>query len=364
MRIVSSIVLATLSVSLMGQTSPADKNSKPRQSAEQESKQPSSTPAAPEAAQEPGASNPDERQVPPAASTEQDDPRYGLLTPIPEKGGISPIYSKLYGVTADQIRHRAQVRDYTKQVRQIRQKHFGSLKSEKLRAEGLTQLKEFSDPAAFMSLITELAQEKDDVRLALLDHFKAQGDEGQAALAHVVIYDKDTAIRNEALRRLKSPAAQPVLYMVDRALRSKDADAANAAAVIVNTLDIVRAIPLLIFAQASVTGPAEPAGDLAWIAFQTQRAYVAGLVPVVGNNAGGFQPIIGVVSEGAILRVVDAVVIEYRTVVHGSLVNLTTRDWGKPTDPMGYNVQAWWDWYNKEYLPFKNQREDDSRAGG
>jgi hypothetical protein len=133
--------------------------------------------------------------------------------------------------------------------------------------------------------------------------------------------------------------------------------------VIVNALDIVRAIPMLIFAQVNVTQNQETPGDLAWIAIQTQRAYVAGLIPVAGDNAGGFQPIIGVVSEGSILRIVDAVVIEYRTVVNGSLVNLTTRDWGKPTDSFGYNVQSWWDWYNTEYVPFKNGESKDDAAG-
>lgn len=348
MRVLTSVTVAIFSLTLVGQSG-----------TEQPASGSGREPAKAQASVPPSESEQPRPEVPAAPSTTQEDPRYGLLTPIPEQGGLPPIYSKLYGITAEELRHRAQVRDYTRQIRQIRQKHFGSLKSENLRAQGMAQLSEFTDPASFIPLISELANERDDVRLALLDHFKSQGEEGQAALAHVVIYDKDTAIRNEALRRMTAPAPQPVLYMVDQALRSKDADAANAAAVIVNALDIYRAIPLLIFAQVSVTGPAEPAGDLAWIAIQTQRAYVAGLVPVVGNNAGGFQPIIGVVSEGAILRVVDAVVIEYRTVVNGSLINLTTRDWGKSTDSLGFNVQAWWDWYNKEYLPFKNAKKED-----
>jgi hypothetical protein len=164
-------------------------------------------------------------------SPDQTDRPNNLLSPIPEKGGIPPLYSKSYGILADQIRHRAVVRDYAKQIRQIRQRHFGTLRSDKLRAEGMTQLAEFIDPAAFIPLAQELAKEKDDVRLAMLDHFKAQAEEGQGALAHVVIYDNDTAIRNEALRRMKGPAPQPVLYAVDRALRSSDADVVNAAAV-------------------------------------------------------------------------------------------------------------------------------------
>ena len=135
----------------------------------------------------------------------------GLRTPIPETGGLPPIYSKLYEMTAEELRHRAAAREYGRQIRQIRHKHFGSLKAEKIRKQGLEQLAEFTDPAAFAPMIKELQQDQDDVRLAMLDHFAKQGDEGQAALAWVVLFDKDAAIRNEALRRRPTPAKQQVL---------------------------------------------------------------------------------------------------------------------------------------------------------
>ena len=173
----------------------------------------------------------------------------------------------------------------------------------------------------------------------------------------VAIFDTDAAIRNESLNRMVSPVADPVLYLLNGALRSKKHEVANAAASLTNALNVVQAIPLLIFAQATgAPNDGGGQGDLAWIAIQTQRAYVQNLTPVVGDASGAFQPIIGVVSDGVVMRVMDAYVIEYRTPVHAALVNLSSQDWGQPTEYMGYNIQSWWDWYNDEYVPFKRRK--------
>jgi hypothetical protein len=157
---------------------------------------------------------------------------------------------------------------------------------------------------------------------------------------------------------MTTPVGEPVRYMLNGALRSDKDEVVNAAATLAGALNVIETIPLLIFGQATATGNGETTGDLAWIAFQTQRAFVQGLVPVVGDNSGAFQPVVGTVSDGVVMRVVDAVVIVYRTPVHAALVNLTRNDWGQPTEHMGYNVQAWWDWFNTEYVPFKRRQAE------
>ena len=280
------------------------------------------------------------------------------LSPVPDVGGLPAIYSKDYEPTAEELKQRAVVRDYGRQIRLIRHKHFGEIKIEQVRAQGIAQLVEFTDPAAFAPLIEELAREKDDVKLALLDHFGRQGDQGQAALAWEAIFDRDPAIRNEAMKRMVSPAPEPVLYILNSALRSDRNDVVNNAATLTNALNIIDAIPLLILAQAAITdtGGGEK-GDVAWIAIQTERAFVSGLQPVVGDASGAFSPIVGILHEGVVLRVLDAVVIEYRTFVHDALVNMTTNDWGQSTEAMGYNAKAWWAWYNQQYIPFKKQQD-------
>lgn len=291
-------------------------------------------------------------------------PPEGLLTPIPENGGLPAIYSKLYDLTAEQIRHRGVTRQYAKQIRRIRHEHFGAIRSPSIRQDGIDLLAEFTDPAAFAPMIEELEREKEDVKLGLMDHFRDQGDEGQAALAWMAIHESEPAIRNEALRRMVTPVREPVRYVLNAALRSKEHEVANAAASLAGALNVIEAIPLLIFAQATATGSADSQGDLAWIAIQTQRAYVQNLVPVVGDGSGAFQPVVGIVSEGVVMRVVDAVVIEYRTPVHGALVNLTSNDWGQPTDYLGYNIRAWWDWFNTQYVPYKREQAQAAELAG
>ncbi|MHC5112806.1 MAG: HEAT repeat domain-containing protein [Planctomycetota bacterium] len=294
--------------------------------------------------------------APPPKSVIPKDPRFGLLTPIPDRGAVPPIVSLLNAPSENELAWRSRARNYEKQIRGIRRVHFGRVRSERLRTEGLELLREFTDPAAFRPMIEVTAGESDDVRLAVLDHLRDSGDEGQAGLAWVAITDKDDAIRNEAMKRMVTPVSVPVLRVFDQTLRSNKHRIANNAGWLAGTLNALETLPLLIFSQATRDPAPQDEGDLAWIAIETQRAYVADLIPVVGDSSGAFMPVVGTVSEGIVLRVTDAVVIVYRTEIHLALVTMTTRDWGQPTDQMGYDMRAWWEWYNTDYVPFKNRQ--------
>jgi hypothetical protein len=295
-----------------------------------------------------------------ATTWSQTDPRYGFLAPIPDRGAVPPIVEMAQRPSRQELDFRARSRDYGRQIRRIRHEHFGTVRVQALRDEGIAELKELVDPAAFKPLIEELAREKDDVRLAVLDHLAAQDNEGQAALAWVAIHDRDERIRHEATRRLVAPASPPVLRVLDQGLRSPVHEIANHAGTVAGATFALETIPLLIFAQA--TGdPVENEGDLAWILVATQSAYVAGIEPIVGSGSGAFAVIPGVVQEGVLLRVVDAVAIFYRTEIHRVLVAMTTEDWGQPTDYLAYDMKAWWEWYNAEYVPFKNEQLAEAR---
>ena len=56
---------------------------------------------------------------------------------------------------------------------------------------------------------------------------------------------------------------------------------------------------------------------------------------------------------GDIFFVLSGSVVVYRTEVHFALRNLTTRDWGRSTDHLGWDMKKWWAWYNEEYVPYK-----------
>ncbi len=119
----------------------------------------------------------------PPIGTAENDPRYGLLSPIPDHGGVPPIVDLLTSPAEGQIASRARSRQFTGQIRAIRRDYLGKIRVLQTRAQGIAQLREFTDPAAFMPLIRELTGEADDARLALLDHFATLGAPGQAALA-------------------------------------------------------------------------------------------------------------------------------------------------------------------------------------
>ncbi len=303
------------------------------------------------------------------------DPRYGILSPIPDRGGVPPIVDMLTRPSQGQLAFRARSRQFTQQIRAIRHEYLGKIKVAPIRAQGLAELREFTDPAAFMPLIRELTGEADDVRLGLLDHFATLGDDAQAALGWLAIYDHDPAIRHEALTRMVSPAGLPVLNVLDQALRHHRHEIANNAGFVAGALNALETIPLLIFAQATAD-PVDSQGDLAWIAIATQTAYVQRIEAVTGDAAGGFRPILGIITEGVILRVVDAVAINYRTEIHRSLVAMTTNEWGQSTEHLEYDMRRWREWYNNDYLPLKREQArlarlaaqaeagDGSAAGG
>lgn len=255
----------------------------------------------------------------------------------------------------------AELRGYPEAFRRIRHEHFGRIRSDRLRQAGLRELRQFPDPAALRPMWRTFREEPDDVRLAILDHFLDQGDEGQAALAWVAMHEDDEtaasrANQYEATRRLVGPASPDVIASLNTGLTNQDSGVANRAASIAGTLDALEVIPQLIMNQAFAPSFSGDDGDLAWIAVGRQTVYIAEVVPIVGNNAVAFQPIPAVLTEGFVFRVHDAVAIIYRTIVHRVLVTMTTDDWGQPTDHLGYDVRAWAEWYNDEYVPYKNEQ--------
>ena len=120
-------------------------------------------------------------------------------------------------------------------------------------------------------------------------------------------------------------------------------------------IDAWAAIPHLIATQYAAD-PVREKRDLAWIAIGTQRSYVQNLIPVAGDGAGAFRPVIGQITEGFVMRVTDAIAIIYRTEVHHALVGMTSRATGGDTSGNGWSFTAWRDWYNDEFLAIAQVR--------
>lgn len=284
-------------------------------------------------------------------------PQTTLYRLIPATGSVPLIYDPAKVEDREQLRLRAEAREYAHQMASLAHRSFKNARAKEARSKGLVELTEFTDAAALRPMWDVLGGEEADVILGVLDHFATRGEAGQAALVYAAIHTDDKAVRHEAVRRMTSPISDEALCEIDTGLRDSRHAIANAAGFVAGALNAVQAIPLLIFAQATEDRVAQT-GDLAWIVIGTQTTYVANLIPVVGGNAGAFQPVLGVVNEGTLLRVMDAVAITYRIDIHNSLVAMTSSEWGKPTDSFGYNMKEWWTWFNQTLVP---QKEEEAR---
>jgi len=257
--------------------------------------------------------------------------------------------------TPEELQARAEAREYRRQIREVLYRYLGRKKALEIRQEGIDRLREFTDPAAFVPLIEETRDEQDDVKLALLEHLAQQGEWGQAALAWIVINERNEAMHYEALKRITKPASDPVLAVIDAGLRSHDDFVANLSGVLAGHLEIFDAIPLLIHGQSRTQVVQEP-GDDAWILVGRQRVFIRALIPIVGDNSGAFLPVPGVLTDGVILRVVEAIAVIYRTEVHRTLVSMSTRDWGHSTADLGYDFDKWRAWYENDYAAHKTEQ--------
>jgi hypothetical protein len=244
--------------------------------------------------------------------------------------------------------------EYERRAKALKASCFGGRKGP-ARARGIVQVSDWTDPTSWSVLWRVMRGEADDVRLAVLDHFATQGGLGEAQLADLAIRDEDPAIRHEAARRITRPAGPEVLAVIDDALRAPQHAVANNAGILAGRVDAFAAIPVMIFAQATAD-QARSKADLAWIAIGTRQSYVANVVPVVGNSSGAFQPVIGSVATGVVMRVQDAVVYTYRADVHNSLVALSTRASGTSTADFGWDMPRWWTWFNTEFVPAQRAR--------
>jgi hypothetical protein len=279
-----------------------------------------------------------------------------LLTPIPATGALP--FAVNPAILAPSTPAGASQSGYEQSAKDFVRTHFG-VRRGTVRKDNLTKIATWKDPAAWQALWDAMLKEKDDVRLALLDHLALQGPLGQAMLAKIAIRSTEPAMRHEATRRIARPACDEVIAMIELGLRDSRHLTVNQAGVLAGKVDAFAVIPSLIFAQVTADEKKET-GDLAWIAQGTRTNYIANVQAVVGDGAGAFQPVIGSLQTGVLMRVEDATVYSYRSDAHHALVALTSRDWGQSTADFGWDAKQWWAWFNTEYVPYKRAQAGTS----
>jgi hypothetical protein len=251
-----------------------------------------------------------------------------------------------------------------RELYKIRAQFIRGIRNTEMRQIGITKIREFTDPAIFPSLLRIFKRDGDDVRNAILDHLAdRKSNEGDATLAWAAIFDEDPSYRAAAADRLirrSRQAGEVPFYVratVAKALKEGTDEELASAARLAQVLELVEAIPMLINAQIGGGTTARVGGgggdtSLAYILVGKQQAFVSDLTPVVADNAVAFDPTLSVVTDGVVLRVIDAVVLTYRIEVHDALVRLSSKAWGQPTDRLGWDNAAWRDWYLGEFRPY------------
>lgn len=262
------------------------------------------------------------------------------------------------------IEQQKQFRSLEKEMRKLRLHHFLGPRTVALRQEGYAKIREYTDASTFPVLVEVFLNQDADLRRVVLDHFAdRQNQDGDATLMWIAVFDKQEASRHGATERLLSrvrsggrvpDAAQLVIH---QGLQSRHEESVTSAARLAEALKLLEAVPWLINAQVvgqqtQFGGNADAPGALAWILVGTQTAFVSDLTPVVGPSAVAFDPQLDVVTEGTILRVIDAVVMTYRVDVHNALIRLTSTEWGQDTSKFGWDLDAWRNWHETEFKPY------------
>lgn len=266
----------------------------------------------------------------------------------------------------------------------IRAKFFQSTNPE-IRQVGISRLREYTDAAIFPLMLSIFKNEKPDVRNAILDHLADQKTEdADAVLAWAAVFDKTDAIRAGAAERLKKrvaaagAASRPVQYALLKGLQSNENEQVKTAGQLSYDMKLYEMLPAMIAGQVSGTSigaggmGADDGTSLGWILVGRQVSYVQDLIPVVGNGAVAFDPQIGVVTEGCVIRVIDANVYVYRYDLHQQLIGLADEGSGQSTAHMGWDQAKWMKWYTDEFVPYRaklkaeaqKQQEAVVRRGG
>jgi len=253
--------------------------------------------------------------------------------------------------------------DLERDLRKIRATYFRNIRNTEIRQAGIQRLRDFTDAAAFPSLLEIFRDEGEDVRDAVIAHLAGLGTpEADATLAWTSVFDDDKAIRREARKHLLErkqawgEVPRAVQSVVATGLhRERSNDVVTAAAQLASDLRLYDAIPMMINAQASAGGRSSRGdGALAYILVGRQQSFVSDLDPVIGDNAAGFDPQIAVVTEGVVMVVEDAAVVTYNWGVHHSLVDLSSAGWGgQSTRRLGFDGDKWRKWYEEEFLPYR-----------
>lgn len=268
-------------------------------------------------------------------------------------------------VTPEQLEFRKKELALQKELKKVRAKYFRNQRYHPTREAGVAILKkDYTQPWMFPSLLEVFTEERDEdvvstVAGILRDSNTDFGDRGLAFVAattHEELW-RTHSIEGIAARTKvlfgRPPAGAVAVFQA--ALQSGDTHAMDGASVAGQALSLVELIPFIIPTQPGAPGQGggggtgRQRGPLAWIAIGTQKSYVADLTPIVSEGAVAFDPTPGVVTEGTLFVVNDAVVTWSPRIANTALSTLgglaTGEDPAALRSRLGMRFDPWKDWY-------------------
>lgn len=269
---------------------------------------------------------------------------------IPRSGALPYVVSPEHVASIEEIAAISASTEIRTPLRQIKRRHLGRRRDPATRRIGLDAIRDQTGAATLFAMPFVFDGERIDVQRATIDRLASAGDVGAAALLWTAVHHPALRWRRAALEATARPLGASPLAVLESAFRDSRHEIVTRAALATGALEVRRMLPHLIATQYT-TDVVREQGDLAWIAIGTQRSYVRNLVPVVGDGSGAFQPVPGILTEGFVMRVTDAVAIVYRTEVHRVLVGLSSKCSGEDTSANGWSLERWRAWYNGVELP-------------
>jgi len=199
------------------------------------------------------------------------------------------------------------------------------------------------------------------VRRAIFTAMAAEPEFGQPKLIEFAVRAEDH-IRDRAADMLSPRLSGPALAELAKQLGSDRELWINRAAMIAGSHPAAALIPALVTAQYAPPTPRK--GDEAWIAIGKTVHYVQNAIPIVSDSSTSFQPVIGTVYEGSLLRVMESMVEIFRTEVHESLAMVIEHETGQPPPPFGYDRDRWMAWLRTDFprLAEAHRRDLEQKA--
>ncbi|MBN2581940.1 MAG: HEAT repeat domain-containing protein [Planctomycetes bacterium] len=235
--------------------------------------------------------------------------------------------------------------------------------------EGRNEVLAISDPAAVQPLRDVLARHPEEpVRLLAVEALgRIGGDDAALALVDIMTSDADSEVwhrSREVLAEMDSKKAGQELTNLMRkggeVARDRVAGAVADAGLMNSVPGLIRS---LITREVRVIVHETVESQRAWIAIGTRYGYVADLEPVVAEGAVAFNPVIGYITQGAVLDVharvepwAERIII---TVTHPEVLEALKRITGAD---FGYDVRAWRRWYGQYLVQQQNQPSDATPA--